>query len=265
MTLVYKAKFQNGKCYIGITNNLVKRISRHKSCVKKGSNCYFHNAIRKYGLDTIVWEILYTFNDRKDAENMERVLIQECQPNYNINLGYESLMSHEELSERFKKNKVGRIHSNETKAKISISNKLNKKCNSTEDNSTRYRNFMIGFYNGTLSSTTVANLKTLNEIFVEGMSLLELEAKSGISKTSILRYQRMWTVEYIPFIPSEHIVKLKKIRQTKDRNKTKIFSILDIEYEKLNKREICQKCGLFYKKSLSIIDAARDMIIEEGF
>lgn len=44
--LVYKASFaESNKCYIGITNNLPRRIKEHLSDAERGSDFHFHKAI----------------------------------------------------------------------------------------------------------------------------------------------------------------------------------------------------------------------------
>lgn len=59
--LIYKAvnKF-NQKCYIGLTtSSLNKRKIEHLSeSLRKEDNYKFYNAIRKYGFDSFVWEII---------------------------------------------------------------------------------------------------------------------------------------------------------------------------------------------------------------
>jgi group I intron endonuclease len=54
---LYIAIFPNNKKYIGITQNINKRKTTHKSRAKNGYKGFFYNAIRKYGWDNIQWEI----------------------------------------------------------------------------------------------------------------------------------------------------------------------------------------------------------------
>lgn len=60
MALVYKAtNTVNGKAYIGVTRqNLLTRKREHKSRAIAGAKSVFGAAIRKYGWDAFVWEIL---------------------------------------------------------------------------------------------------------------------------------------------------------------------------------------------------------------
>lgn len=65
--IIYMAKCRmNGKMYIGQTiKTLACRKSQHlyetinADLISKGRGIYFHNAIRKYGIDNFDWTILY--------------------------------------------------------------------------------------------------------------------------------------------------------------------------------------------------------------
>lgn len=60
---IYKAtNLTNGKCYIGYTENYVRRVKGHKLRSKK-NNQSLYCAIRKYGWDSFVWEIIYQSKD----------------------------------------------------------------------------------------------------------------------------------------------------------------------------------------------------------
>ena len=57
--IVYKATSPSGKVYIGITvTTLKERIRMHLRAVKNGSKTPFHNAIKKYKLQNIKWDVL---------------------------------------------------------------------------------------------------------------------------------------------------------------------------------------------------------------
>ncbi len=71
--IIYKATNTiNGKCYIGKTvYSLKKRKSDHLSEAKtKSNNYYFHNAIRKYGKDAFIWNIVDDTCETEDELNM---------------------------------------------------------------------------------------------------------------------------------------------------------------------------------------------------
>ena len=55
---IYKLESPSGKCYVGQTVNLRKRLSRYKNASCEGQP-YIYNAIKKYGFDNFKVEILY--------------------------------------------------------------------------------------------------------------------------------------------------------------------------------------------------------------
>lgn len=67
----YIAIFSNGKKYIGITANIYRRKSQHKTLAKKGFKGCFYNAIRKYGFDDITWEIADGYNSWDELCKLE--------------------------------------------------------------------------------------------------------------------------------------------------------------------------------------------------
>lgn len=84
---VYKhTNKKNGKIYIGITGQDVKRRWQNGSGYY---GTYFYNAIKKYGWDGFAHEVLYTDLTKAEAERIEVSLIAEYQSNkrehgYNI-------------------------------------------------------------------------------------------------------------------------------------------------------------------------------------
>jgi len=75
----------NNKVYIGYTNNLRVRKSKHKRNSQYGGN-RFYNAILKYGWDNFNWEIIYCSKDKEHCLNeMEPYFIKEFN---SINNGY---------------------------------------------------------------------------------------------------------------------------------------------------------------------------------
>ena len=67
----------NGKCYIGFTQDIQKRLDNHKS-YSKTKDTAFYRAVRKYGWDAFKFEILYQSLDQKHCLNeMEKHFILE--------------------------------------------------------------------------------------------------------------------------------------------------------------------------------------------
>jgi group I intron endonuclease len=76
--LIYKATNKsNGKIYIGQTKHtLQKRKRQHEISAKnKSTNTIFHKAIRKYGIDGFMWEILEKNVSYHDLDKLENEYI----------------------------------------------------------------------------------------------------------------------------------------------------------------------------------------------
>ena len=84
---IYKATNTiTSKCYIGFDSNWPNRQKDHKRESQKLNNIMFYNAIRKYGWDNFVWEIIYQSYDENHTLNvMEPHFIKE---NNSLNDGY---------------------------------------------------------------------------------------------------------------------------------------------------------------------------------
>lgn len=102
----------NGKVYIGITTRtLHNRWIRHKSSANTGSQCPIHRAIRKYGVDKFIVEVLSTFTNIQELKEAEIRYISIYESNdstkgYNLTRGGDGTM--------------GRTHSKETRDRIKL-------------------------------------------------------------------------------------------------------------------------------------------------
>ena len=111
---IYKATNTiNGKCYVGFDSNYPKRKDQHIRQSLRGQGHHFHKAIKKYGIDCFIWEIIYQSKELDHTLNvMESYFIEKYnsyKDGYNLTLGGEGA--------------TGRIHSEETKRKMSESQK----------------------------------------------------------------------------------------------------------------------------------------------
>ncbi len=190
MTIVYKATFTNGKCYIGITNDLSKRKYSHKKKSESGYSTYFYNAVRKYGFDSIKWEILYKFENRLDAENMEIRLIQEIKPNYNIAIGGRASIISEEAKLKISKILTGRKQTESQKRKRSESlykfysqNVSKNKGKCSDENKNRK---LIARKRKSLIILKIA------ETYKDGIKLKEISSIVNISQSYISELNRVW-------------------------------------------------------------------------
>lgn len=71
--IIYKVtNLINGKLYIGLTTkNLEKRRKEHVKQVNNDSQLAFHRAIRKYGLDNFIWEVIDNAENKDELCNKE--------------------------------------------------------------------------------------------------------------------------------------------------------------------------------------------------
>jgi group I intron endonuclease len=147
----------NQKKYVGFTTNLKGTISRHVNRAKNGCKYLLSNAIRKYGWENFNVEIVLESKDYKYVKDvMEPYFIKELNTfyensqGYNMTLGGEGTFGYkrtkeerEHISKCRKGHKIsektrekmsmatrgennpnfGKIHSKETRAKISAANK----------------------------------------------------------------------------------------------------------------------------------------------
>lgn len=76
--IIYKAKNNiNGNIYIGQTiQSLNSRISGHISNAFTGSIYHFHRAIRKYGKDNFMWEVIDEADTKEELDMMEKFWIR---------------------------------------------------------------------------------------------------------------------------------------------------------------------------------------------
>jgi group I intron endonuclease len=118
---IYKAVNQiNGKVYIGFDSNWPNRKKRHlKDARSKNSVAYndiFHKAIRKYGQENFIWEIIYQSIDGEHCkDNMENYFIVENHSfiNFEYSNGYNMTLGGDGM--------LGFKHSEKSKLKNSIS------------------------------------------------------------------------------------------------------------------------------------------------
>lgn len=108
--LIYKYTSPSGKIYIGQTINEKIRKSKHKidSKIRK---TYFANAIRKYGFENFIYEVIIKFKSTSDIAKLKRVLnkleqryIKLYKSNnnnfgYNLNIGGEGNIGYKHSKE----------------------------------------------------------------------------------------------------------------------------------------------------------------------
>lgn len=119
--LIYKHTSPSGKSYIGITNNYDIRSSSHKS----GTNgcTAFAAAIRKYGWDNFMHEVIIQDITKEEAIELEPLLIEShgtrSPYGYNLSSGGECWTHSEESKKKMSESRTGRVMSAESKLKKS--------------------------------------------------------------------------------------------------------------------------------------------------
>lgn len=107
--IIYKATSKtSGKSYIGKTiNSLSQRKNEHLRKVKFSNHTnHFHNAIKKYGKDDFMWEIIDTCDDEDKLNSLEVKYIFEYDTynsGYNLTLGGEGQTGYKYTEEHSKK------------------------------------------------------------------------------------------------------------------------------------------------------------------
>ena len=104
--IVYKHTCPNGKVYIGITMQGIKR--RWGNGHNYSRQKLFNSAIKKYGWDNIKHEVLFENLDETNAKEIEKGLIQEYKSfdskyGYNISLGGEGTYGYKMSEEQRRK------------------------------------------------------------------------------------------------------------------------------------------------------------------
>lgn len=76
MEVYFALNRTNGKAYAGLTNRTAsERFAEHCSDAKKGSQTYFHKALRKYGLEAFDVITVWKGSDLNEAKKVEIRLI----------------------------------------------------------------------------------------------------------------------------------------------------------------------------------------------
>lgn len=128
--IIYKCtNIKNKKCYIGQTIiTLNKRRQSHESkSFKKSDNTYFHKAIRKYGKEFFIWEVICKCDNKEELDEMEFHYIKQYNSfvkdgGYNLTHGGDfNPMFYKEFRDKISKKAKGRTfkHTQESKNKIS--------------------------------------------------------------------------------------------------------------------------------------------------
>lgn len=111
----------NGKRYIGKTvKTMMRRKTSHEVEARRGSNLYFHRALRKHGLESFDWKVLSVSDDESKLNLLEQVWIKSLGtkvPNgYNLIDGGDGVIGHKHSV--IAKAKMSKIRKGKTKSAI---------------------------------------------------------------------------------------------------------------------------------------------------
>jgi group I intron endonuclease len=118
----------NGKGYVGQTKSGLKQRRRdHESKVRKGSALAFHSALRKYGFENFVWEVLHAVENPDNLSDLEIASIAKhdtlAPHGYNLTSGGESCTPSEETKQKIREARARQIFTPEAIAKRSATMK----------------------------------------------------------------------------------------------------------------------------------------------
>lgn len=124
--VIYKViNLINGKVYIGLTvETLSIRKSKHIWDANRGSNQYFHNALRKYGVENFKWEIIKVCKDIDELNEQEVYYIafyNTQKDGYNLTAGGNGKVGFKPskaTTEKMRQAKLGKHLSDETKMRM---------------------------------------------------------------------------------------------------------------------------------------------------
>lgn len=121
--IIYKLTNKtNGKCYIGQTTNINKRINNYKrlECKRQPK---LYNALKKYGFDNFLFELFDTADEQETLNFLEESYIlcfDSIQFGYNDKEGGATGKRSDETKAKISKAHKGKIVSEETRRKISL-------------------------------------------------------------------------------------------------------------------------------------------------
>lgn len=108
---------ENGKKYIGSTNDKKTRWSKHRSSLRKNkhTNPHLQNSWNKYGEEVFKFSIIEKVEDEEDLQNREQDYLDKENPEYNIKPKADRSQMAEETKEKISKAQRGEKNPNYNK------------------------------------------------------------------------------------------------------------------------------------------------------
>lgn len=122
--IIYKAtNILNGKIYIGQTvDTLAKRMSIHANLAKSGNGFSFHRALRKYGFENFIWDVIKTcknIDELNEAEEYYIAFFNSMNIGYNLKSGGLNNLHSKKSKQNISRAKMGGKHTTKSIEKIS--------------------------------------------------------------------------------------------------------------------------------------------------
>lgn len=182
----------NGKLYIGQTNDPSRRWTFHKTMSRCNQIQYIHRAMAKHGIKNFVFKVIATCCTQEDADFTETQLIVQYDSRnkkigYNLAPGGDVAWNKNLPKEQ--QPMYGKNHSEESKRKISESQKGIAKPKPSEETKRKMSSSHKGLCVGEKSSSAKLDRSKVNEIrklLSSGQSALSISKKYSVSGRAIL-------------------------------------------------------------------------------
>lgn len=199
--VIYRGVFENGKMYIGLTCDFKRRLKEHKHSVNKLDRVDYplYKAIRKYGWDTIKWDIVCECETLEEAKDMEIYYIEKFnlynKGGYNASKGgdypSENCYIHDQsvvdiIIEELKTSELtlSQIAEKNSVSMSYVSNILNGKIRTNEKIERESKQSQKGSTNG-FSKLNEKQVSEIKQKLINGVSRKKLKDEYNVSKSTI--------------------------------------------------------------------------------
>ena len=258
--IIYRAtNLINNKVYIGqTTSTLDQRIKQHYA--KRNDGSYFHNALKKYGVDGFSWEII------DQAENEEELIEKEIywiayyesfidkSKGYNSTSGGETSKSvSDEVKLKISTKNKGKVISEETKEKLrqaltgrKVSEETRKKQSKALSGK---NNPMYGKHHTEEEKEKLRQASSGHKLTQEAKDKISKVHKGkNVSKETREKLSLAKTGKSLPPFSDEHIEKLREANTGSKNPQAKPVICLDTGYIYGCIQEASRETGIHYKK-----------------
>lgn len=256
--IIYKStNLVNGKCYIGLTTkSLDERKRQHiKDASTSRTGMVFHRAMRKYGFNNFLWEVVDSAETEVELKEKEIYWIAfynsyvnaDNSNGYNSTFGGDGINGYkisEETRKKFSDLGKVRIFTDETRQKMSSSRKGKKH---SEDTKQKMSEWQKG-ENCPSAKLTEDEVLQIKELIKNKMSITDIAKKFNVSRGAIkgIKTGSTWSHvgEDVSGINYSSGAKGSKNGKTKLTDDNVIEIKLLLKEGKLNQKEISEMYGV---------------------